>query len=861
MNLHGKFATQFDLRATQQHIEVIAGNRHAVMDWRVIPESEEAKQRFAKLTPEKRTKMRFNYRGTLAELADVLIRKNMSGYGIFVVVNETDGLGRKKQNMVAWRCLVLDMDRAPLPEHFDVAPHLVIKTSPGKHQCSFAIERTTDIAAGEDIARRLAAYYEGDAAVCDVTHVFRVAGFFHQKGERHLVRIVQDNDFDPPHELSDFDFLPKLPPRQSQVGNGVGDLDVEGLDLLLAEMDVKKMDGNQPWLDTAMAVHAASRGASDVRDRFLEWCATDPGYDNEAEEMMNRLRYDSFRLDKPSIKGVGTLIQICRQHRLKASTIRAVFNNAARDFIGADDPDHLTADDDSWMDGPVKQRAMRWDMNRANEMLDFAEAEMQRGGAGLFQTGGRIVHAVRTLRGSADDDSVRRPAGALTINEVSAKRLRLFMIEHAQFFNESKSAGGDPVPYPAPQGLAELYLARSDKWNAPPLSGIIETPTVRRDGSLVTAPGYDAASGLLLDMGEIEFPAISEKPSRAEALSALELVGVPFAGFPFVPDGPNGTSASRSVMYAALLTALVRRTLRSAPMHGVSAPTPGTGKTLAIQVVSMVATDRTLTAVSQGPHAEEDEKRLFSILLQGDQIVSIDNVTRPIGGNAFCTIMTEETWQNRILGESRNVRVPTNVLWMPTGNNLTFEGDMTRRALLCQMDAGIENPESRSFDLDLMQWVPANRAKLVAAGLTILRAFVCAGRPGLDRLKPYGSFEEWSNLVRGAVVWLGEPDPCITRKFIAADDPVKAELSEFFKAVYDTIGTTEFTAGELIKAAENCIDSNDLTESISAAVPKANRVSLGFFLKANVNKIMGGLTLRGHQDLGRKLWVYRMEKP
>jgi len=45
-----------------------------------------------------------------------------------------------------------------------------------------------------------------------------------------------------------------------------------------------------------MAVHAASRGASNVRDRFLEWCATDPEYANEAEEMMNRLRYDSFRL-------------------------------------------------------------------------------------------------------------------------------------------------------------------------------------------------------------------------------------------------------------------------------------------------------------------------------------------------------------------------------------------------------------------------------------------------------------------------------------------------------------------------------------------------------------------------------------
>ena len=56
------------------------------------------------------------------------------------------------------------------------------------------------------------------------------------------------------------------------------------------------------------------------------------------------------------------------------------------------------------------------------------------------------------------------------------------------------------------------------------------------------------------------------------------------------------------------------------------------------------------------------------------------------------------------------------------------------------------------------------------------------------------------------------------------------------------------------------VDSNDLTESIYAAVPRANRVSVGFFLKSHVNKIMGGLTLRGCPDAGRKVWIYWMEK-
>ena len=133
---------------------------------------------------------------------------------------------------------------------------------------------------------------------------------------------------------------------------------------------------------------------------------------------------------------------------------------------------------------------------------------MLRGDAGLYQSGGRIVHAVRTLRESAEEDTVRRPAGALTVNEVTAKRLQLFMIEHAKFYREGTVFGKPAkIPRPATQNLAELYLARSDKWNVPPLNGITETPTLRRDGSLITAQGYDVASGLLLDMGSVEYPA------------------------------------------------------------------------------------------------------------------------------------------------------------------------------------------------------------------------------------------------------------------------------------------------------------------------------------------------------------------
>ena len=403
-------------------------------------------------------------------------------------------------------------------------------------------------------------------------------------------------------------------------------------------------------------------------------------------------RWNSFRLDKPSLQGLGTLIKICREHGVRTSTLQKL--SAAADFKALADEGEYAESEPGQLSGP-----MVYDMNRAPQMIDYAENRMLAGGAPLYQTGGRLVYPVRSTEASSDDDGVRRPSGALTVQDVKPPRMELFMIEHAPFVKPAR--GGGFKPQPATEKLARLYLNAPDLWRLPILNGIIETPTLRADGTLLDVPGYDRRSGLLLNMGDLKLPTISDAPSRADALAGLKLLQEPFSDFPFVADGPNGSSASRSVMLSMVLTGLVRRTLPSAPMHGVSAPTPGTGKSLAVQVAAIIVMGRPVTAMSQGASQEEDEKRFFTILMQGDQMASIDNVTRSIGGDALCTILTEPTWQNRVLGESRNVSVNTNVLLTATGNNLSFAGDMTRRALLCRMDARMENPEGRSFEKDL----------------------------------------------------------------------------------------------------------------------------------------------------------------
>src|SRR5580692_1436760 len=145
-----------------------------------------------------------------------------------------------------------------------------------------------------------------------------------------------------------------------------------------------------------------------------------------------------------------------------------------------------------------------------------------------------------------------------------------------------------------------------------------------------------------------------------------------------------------------MVTGIQRRLLASAPLHAIDAPLQGYGKTLIADVIAIVATGRPAVSVSATKDSEEMRKRFTSILMAGELVVSIDNITRPLGSDALSTILTSEVYTDRILGQSAMTRNPTNTLWLATGNNLSFSGDMPSRVLNSRLDAGVERPEQRS---------------------------------------------------------------------------------------------------------------------------------------------------------------------
>lgn len=299
---------------------------------------------------------------------------------------------------------------------------------------------------------------------------------------------------------------------------------------------------------------------------------------------------------------------------------------------------------------------------------------------------------------------------------------------------------------------------------------------------MIDTSGFDELTGILYDPQGAEYPAIPAAPTKAEALAALAELKLLIFEFPFI-DGP-----SRSVALSGMLTSVSRLALSTAPMHAFDAPMSGTGKSKLVDCCSLISIGHEAPVIAQGKTEEEMEKRLGAALIAGDRIISIDNCERPLGGEMICQALTQQLLKVRVLGKSKNVTVPNMATYFATGNNLQLTGDAPRRSSVGRLDAGVERPEQREFTTeDPINTLKRERGKYVAACLTILRAFVAAGAP--EQALPLGSFEEWSHLVRDALIWLGEPDPLGTMARVREEDPKRETLAAILQQWHANVGT------------------------------------------------------------------------
>ncbi len=480
--------------------------------------------------------------------------------------------------------------------------------------------------------------------------------------------------------------------------------------------------------------------------------------------------------------------------------------------------------------------------------VDQAEAALYEQCPDIFQRGNTIVRPVRALVEVANGDH----AEGIRLSRVNKHHLAERLTAAANW-EKYDGRAGDFVPADCPMNVAETYLARDGSWRLRRLSAVIEAPTLRPDGSVLAGEGYDAATGLLVVGDQSKFPTVPDSPTHEDARDALDRLKALISNFPFVGgDRVADANSNRSVALSAILTACIRRSLPTAPMHCFSAPTAGSGKSTLVDVASIIATGRRAPVMSQGRNEEEQEKRLASALLAGDAVVSIDNATQPIDGDLLCQTLTQPAVRLRVLGASELRTMPTSAFFCATGNALLIRGDMTRRALLCSLDPQCERPELRVFTCNPMQLAHERRAEYLCDALTILRAFHVAGRPAPAGINPLGSFEAWSAWVRNSLIWLGEEDPVRTMEEARKGDP-KLEAIMALMAQWDAvIGRRDATVREVINiateqdsgytSARASFRHEDFREALLTVAGQGgviNSRSLGKWLAAHKERIVG----------------------
>jgi hypothetical protein len=442
-------------------------------------------------------------------------------------------------------------------------------------------------------------------------------------------------------------------------------------------------------------------------------------------------------------------------------------------------------------------------------VVNEIEAALIASDRGLYRRGSLIVSAGCNRIQTWDGNTVE----AQTIEERGNYAL-LEDIEAAADFERFDVKTKKPKRASPSITLALTLKQRGLRLRLPNLVALISCPTIKPNGDLMAEPGFDPASGILFDSGRTDFPLVPDEPTRAMADAALARLSRLTETFDFVGDD------DRAVALSLILTAIARPGMDTAPLHAFDAPVAGAGKSKLVDIASILATGHEASVMAQGEDREEGEKRLSALLLRGDPLIAIDNCERPLEGVVLNQSLTQTSVELRILGFSKSVTTRCASTIAATGNNLIVKGDLTRRSLVGRLDPRVARPELRQYGYDPIADAKANRGHLVMAALTILRAYRVAGRP--DPPLQIGSFEQWSDNVRGALLWLGEGDPVRTMDRLRKRDPVRASLTAILLAWRSAFGSEPTTVRKAIEAAEG--GKNDLSDAFMAVAGRAGKI-------------------------------------
>jgi hypothetical protein len=454
-------------------------------------------------------------------------------------------------------------------------------------------------------------------------------------------------------------------------------------------------------------------------------------------------------------------------------------------------------------------------------------------------------------------------------NKSNSQLLAYHLAENLRYIQYDTKGTASPKDL-AEQQLSQILQVAASSSELREIKAVADMPFLRLDGSVCDQAGYDKKTQVFLTL-ETNLPApVPITPTMEMVMESLRCIWKPFKDFPFT------TSVSRGVYLAALLTTVCRKSLPTAPAFATDAPKAGTGKSLLSSAIGQLLQGYEPT-ITTDVHDDEMRKRITSYLIEGQNVMIVDNITEAFSSKTLEAFLTASEFGDRVLGSSRTVSYPNRMMTIFNGNNISFAGDLNRRVLRTRLDANTENPHERQFELDVLEYVKEHRLDMVLALLTLIRGYLTLGQEYRPKTG-MASFNDWSRLVRGTVCWLAEiqneialEDPNLSIAENYQNDDQRQTVSEVFTSWHALFGSTGKLAKEVFEHINQPInyilqDESDahaetLKTNLLALLERQgknelNAKTLSRVLERHKDSVINGfkLTVANNKSGGSNLW-------
>jgi len=478
-----------------------------------------------------------------------------------------------------------------------------------------------------------------------------------------------------------------------------------------------------------------------------------------------------------------------------------------------------------------------------------------RGAPNVYQRYGQLVRIVESVRRRAGEE------GTCTTKEIrtySPNLLREELSRHVCWRARSEREDGKLVRARCPDATPKAIVEWGRWPGVKELHHLSQIPVLLPDGSIVSAPGFDEKTGIYYDPG-VDVPDVPDAPTQEDVKRAAEFLLDLVAEFPF----ENG--AHKSAWLASLLTPIARWAFTGqSPMFMFDANQSGSGKGLLSKVVSLIVLGRPMDLITATNNEEEERKRITAKIIAGASCVIIDNIGSTFGSSTLEALLTTGVWSERLLGTNDAPNLDTNIVWYGSGNNVQYaRDDIRRRVCNIRINTELERPEERQgfrYE-DLEGHVARYRGLYLAAALTVLRGWLlakmkAASLPGWGG--PWGSFNGWDQVVRGALLFAGLPDPIETKATRGAVESETEGLDKLLDGVAEASAQLSGGKGVRTSAILEAMAENDEWRRKSKDVPVRFRA-----LREAIAKLIPRLRLGelpSEQQLGRLFGKFK-DKP